>query len=168
MPLHVMEQPPSFFALAYRVSDACTADVNIQALIAKYGIDIQIVRPEMTKFKRFRDQVNMDFMYIYIYNYHCLIKTILCFIWFDQGEPHIHASNDCFIKLQTVGEISLSGLRIIYKNIPRNQRHCKFCKTLHDEFHFFFDCKVTDNIRPSFIDFMKTQKCTMWICHYHA
>jgi hypothetical protein len=23
MPLHVMEQPPRFFALAYRVSDAC-------------------------------------------------------------------------------------------------------------------------------------------------
>jgi hypothetical protein len=23
MPLHVMEQPPKFFALAYRVSDAC-------------------------------------------------------------------------------------------------------------------------------------------------
>ena len=43
-----------------------------------------------------------------------------------------------------------------FKNIPRNQRHCKFCKTLDDEFHFFFDCKVTDNIRPSFIDFMKT------------
>jgi hypothetical protein len=32
-----------------------TADVNIHALIAKYGIDIQIVRPEMTKFKMFRD-----------------------------------------------------------------------------------------------------------------
>ena len=31
-----------------------TADVNIHALIAKYGIDIQIVRPEMTKFKMFR------------------------------------------------------------------------------------------------------------------
>jgi hypothetical protein len=43
------------------------------------------------------------------------------------------------------------------KNIPRNQRHCKFCKTLDDEFHFFFDCKVADNIRPSFIDFMKTK-----------
>jgi hypothetical protein len=28
-----------------------TADVNIHALIAKYGIDIQIVRSEMTKFK---------------------------------------------------------------------------------------------------------------------
>jgi hypothetical protein len=38
-----------------------------------------------------------------------------------------------------------------YKNIPRNQRHCKFGNTLDDEFHFFFDCKVTDNIRPSFI-----------------
>ena len=44
-----------------------------------------------------------------------------------------------------------------YKNIPRNQRQCKFCKTLDDEFHFFFDCKVTDNIKPSFIDFMKAK-----------
>ena len=42
-----------------------------------------------------------------------------------------------------------------YKNIPRNQRHCEFCKTLDDEFHFFFDCKVTG--RPPFIDFMKTK-----------
>ena len=32
-----------------------TTDVNIHALIAKYGIDIQIVRPEMTKFKMFRE-----------------------------------------------------------------------------------------------------------------
>jgi hypothetical protein len=43
------------------------------------------------------------------------------------------------------------------KNIPRNQRHCKFCKTLDVEFHFFFDCKVTDKIIPSFIDCMKTK-----------
>jgi hypothetical protein len=34
-----------------------TADVNIHALIAKYGIDIQIVRPEMTKFKMFRQKI---------------------------------------------------------------------------------------------------------------
>jgi hypothetical protein len=40
-----------------------TADVNIHALIAKYGVDIQIVRPEMTKFKMFRDKVNMDFVH---------------------------------------------------------------------------------------------------------
>jgi hypothetical protein len=38
-----------------------TADVNIHALIAKYGIDIQIVRPEMTKF---RVKVNMDFYFV--------------------------------------------------------------------------------------------------------
>ena len=36
------------------------ADVNIHALIAKYGIDIQIVRPEMTKFKMFRE----DFYFV--------------------------------------------------------------------------------------------------------
>ena len=53
-------------------------------------------------------------MYIYIYNYHYLIKTTLCFIWFDQGEPRIRASNDGFIKLQTVEKISLSGLRIFF------------------------------------------------------
>jgi hypothetical protein len=41
-----------------------TADVNIHALIAKYDIDIQIVRPEMTKFKMFRDKVNMDFYFV--------------------------------------------------------------------------------------------------------
>ena len=34
-----------------------TADVTIHALIAKYGIDIQIVRPEMTKFKMFREKI---------------------------------------------------------------------------------------------------------------
>ena len=34
-----------------------TADVNIHALIAKYGIDIQILRPEMTKFKMFREKI---------------------------------------------------------------------------------------------------------------
>jgi hypothetical protein len=53
-------------------------------------------------------------MYIYIYNYHYLIKTTLCFIWFDQGEPRIRASNDGFIKLQTLDKISLSGLRIFF------------------------------------------------------
>ena len=34
-----------------------TANVNIHALIAKYGIDIQIVRPEKTKFKMFREKI---------------------------------------------------------------------------------------------------------------
>jgi hypothetical protein len=34
------------------------ADVNIHASIAKYGIDIQIVRPEMTKFKMFRSYIS--------------------------------------------------------------------------------------------------------------
>jgi hypothetical protein len=43
---------------------ATTADVNIHASIAKYGIDIQIVRPEMTKFKIFRVKVNMDFYFV--------------------------------------------------------------------------------------------------------
>ena len=33
------------------------AHVNIHASIAKYGIDIQIVRPEMTKFKMFREKI---------------------------------------------------------------------------------------------------------------
>jgi hypothetical protein len=38
-----------------------TADVNIHALIAKYGIDIQIVRPEMAKFKMFLNKVVATF-----------------------------------------------------------------------------------------------------------
>jgi hypothetical protein len=32
----------------------------------------------------------------------------------QRGEPHIRASNDRFIKLQTLGKISLSELRIIF------------------------------------------------------
>ena len=57
-------------------------------------------------------------MYIYTcinkYNYHRLIKPILCFICSDLREPHIRPSNDRVIKLQTLGKISLSGLRIIF------------------------------------------------------
>jgi hypothetical protein len=40
-----------------------TTDVNIHALIAKYGIDIQIVRPEMTKFKMFREFSKHGFLF---------------------------------------------------------------------------------------------------------
>jgi hypothetical protein len=39
----------------FQITMLTMADVNIHALIAKYGIDIQIVRPEMTKFKMFMD-----------------------------------------------------------------------------------------------------------------
>jgi hypothetical protein len=38
-------------------------DVNIHASIAKYGIDIQIVRPEMTKFKMFRELSKHRFLF---------------------------------------------------------------------------------------------------------
>ena len=41
-------------------------------------------------------------------------KKTLCFICFDQREPHIRTSNDRFIKLQTLGKIPLSGLRIFF------------------------------------------------------
>ena len=40
-----------------------TVDVNIHALIAKYGIDIQIVRPEMTNFKMFREFSKHGFLF---------------------------------------------------------------------------------------------------------
>jgi hypothetical protein len=40
------------------------ADVNIHSQIAKYGIDILIVRTEMMKFKMFREKVNMDFYFV--------------------------------------------------------------------------------------------------------
>jgi hypothetical protein len=33
-------------------------------------------------------------------------KNNIMFICFDQREPHIRASNDRFIKLQTLGKIS--------------------------------------------------------------
>ena len=55
----------SFSKYGISYYDAYDADVNIHALIAKYGIDIQIVRPEMTKFKMFRDKVNMDFYFVH-------------------------------------------------------------------------------------------------------
>ena len=51
----------AFLNMVFLTTMLTTADVNIHALITKYGIDIQIVRPEMTKFKMFRVKVNMDF-----------------------------------------------------------------------------------------------------------
>ena len=51
----------AFLNMVFLTTMLTTADVIIHALIAKYGIDIQIVRPEMTKFKTFRVKVNMDF-----------------------------------------------------------------------------------------------------------
>jgi hypothetical protein len=50
-----MEQPPIFFALV--------SYYTIHASIAKYGIDIQIVRPEMTKFKMFRELSKHEFLF---------------------------------------------------------------------------------------------------------
>ena len=49
----------------------------------------------------------------------------MCFIWFDQREPHIRASNDRFIKLLTLGKISFSGLRIIF-NFSRESSWLKW------------------------------------------
>jgi hypothetical protein len=51
----------AFLNMVFITTMLTTADVKIHALIAKYGIDIQIVRPEMTKFKMFRD---MDFYFV--------------------------------------------------------------------------------------------------------
>ena len=45
----------AFLNMVFLTTMLTMADVNIHALIAKYGIDIQIVRPEMTKFKMFRE-----------------------------------------------------------------------------------------------------------------
>ena len=47
----------AFLNMVFFTTMFTTADVNIHALIAKYGIDIKIVRPEMTKFK-------MDFYFV--------------------------------------------------------------------------------------------------------
>ena len=46
-------------------------------------------------------------------------------IWFDQRDLHIRSSNDRFIKLQTLGKISLSGLRIIF-NFSRESSWLKW------------------------------------------
>ena len=44
--------------------------------------------------------------------YHCLIKTILCFIWFDQREPHIRTSNDRL--LNTINQTNLKKIRKLF------------------------------------------------------
>ena len=44
-----------------------------------------------------------------------------------------------------------------YKNIPRNQRLCKTCKVLEDEVHFFLFCKINDNLRLPFVDFIESK-----------
>ena len=54
----------AFLNMVFLTTMLTTADVIIHALIAKYGIDIQIVRPEMTKFKTFRVKVNIDFYFV--------------------------------------------------------------------------------------------------------
>jgi hypothetical protein len=54
----------AFLNMVFLTTMLTTGDVNIHALIAKYGIDIQIVRPEMTKFKMFREKINMDFYFM--------------------------------------------------------------------------------------------------------
>jgi hypothetical protein len=53
----------AFLNMVFFTTMFTTADVNIHALIAKYGIDIQIVRPEMTKFKIFREFSKHGFLF---------------------------------------------------------------------------------------------------------
>jgi hypothetical protein len=66
-----------------------TADVNIHALIAKYGIDIQIVRPEMTKFKMFRVKVNMDFYLPYACKEHIQVYVVAKYEFDEQRKLKI-------------------------------------------------------------------------------
>jgi hypothetical protein len=53
----------AFLNMVFFTTMFTTADVNIHALIAKYGIDIQIVRPEMTKFKTFKEFSKHGFLF---------------------------------------------------------------------------------------------------------
>ena len=53
----------AFLNMVFFTTMFTTVDVNIHALIAKYGIDIQIVRPEMTKFKIFREFSKHGFLF---------------------------------------------------------------------------------------------------------
>ena len=39
-----------------------------------------------------------------------------------------------------------------YRNIPREQRTCKVCNTLDDEFHFLLNCQINKDIRINFIN----------------
>ena len=39
-----------------------------------------------------------------------------------------------------------------YKKIPRDQRICKICNVLDDEEHFFFHCRINNNIRQTFFE----------------
>ena len=39
-----------------------------------------------------------------------------------------------------------------YKRIPRDQRHCKVCKVLDDEYHFLFHCQINSNLRNTYLN----------------
>ena len=38
-----------------------------------------------------------------------------------------------------------------YTNIPREERKCKVCNLVEDEIHFFFNCKINENVRKILI-----------------
>jgi hypothetical protein len=42
-----------------------------------------------------------------------------------------------------------------YKKIPRHQRHCKTCKVLDDEIHFFLQCQINNNLKNVLINNIK-------------
>ena len=45
-----------------------------------------------------------------------------------------------------------------YKKVPRDERICKVCKTIEDENHFLFNCKINQNLQNDhFADFDKPE-----------
>jgi hypothetical protein len=44
-----------------------------------------------------------------------------------------------------------------YKNVPREERFCKYCdkRTVEDEFHFAFECNKYENLRNTSHNILK-------------
>jgi hypothetical protein len=76
---------------------------------AKYGIDIQIVRPEMMKFKMFRGQVNMDFYFVGASIVSFYVSTATFFLLHcDKWDRVVALSRHKFVTGATLLQLSLS------------------------------------------------------------
>ncbi len=43
-----------------------------------------------------------------------------------------------------------------YLKIPREDRKCKICNIIDDEYHFFLNCKINQEIRKGFLNYFNT------------
>ncbi len=68
---------------------------------------------------------------------------------------YLKCANSNSRKILTKFRISDHNLEVElgrYKNIPRELRHCKICKVLDDERHFFFNCQINNSLRTRFLN----------------